>query len=618
MALPVTLLHHDDEAAIDLVARLAAANGFPSLRDFLDHTETTAAAIARGDADALSLVSVWSSVPVGRLKRLAAVGSGAGGTWQMGCAALSKDMRPGRVQRFCAQCVLQDQEREAGRIVSRAYRRAWWSIRSIEGCPDHECMLTTVTVDAGGDVHDFPRFVQANLAQIQQAAAAPTSSRRPMLDRYLRDRVFSDSGGDFLDGLDTHVAAEFCRYLGDFLALHEVGTLTPEGVDAEEWGFNLAKAGEDEVQRVVIEVIDRKRPKAKYVESVLGPMVHWLRRNIGKDAYQPVIDLMQKILERHMPFGEGQIILRPVQTRHMYCVNSAHADYGITKDRIRALMKANDPSFQAGPPDSRTYFDAQTLRPILEAAQETLNSRQAGEALGVSEEMVHGLLSAGIMTEVEKRTDGTRAFVRIHKNALETLVQSLGKLTSISSAKGLLPLSSAVPVFHRPFHALVKMALAREVEAFLLPGEGPIFDRVYISPPAPLGQMSRRNERNGNPLSGGDDELMRLKEAELALGTTTMTISALIKLGYLRHRTVRRDTGQKVKFVERQSLAEFHATYASLSEIAKSRQGYRAAIKVELEEAGLKPIFEPEGFIARFYIRSDVARVGGFESRSNT
>lgn len=66
-----------------------------------------------------------------------------------------------------------------------------------------------------------------------------------------------------------------------------------------------------------------------------------------------------------------------------------------------------------------------------------------------------------------------------------------------------------------------------------------------------------------------------------------------------------------MKFIERQPLAEFQAAYASLTEIAKSRQGYRAAIKAELDQAGISPIFEPEGFIARFYRRSDLV-LGGY------
>ena len=125
MVLPVTLPHHDDEAAIDLVARLAAANGYPSLREFLAHTDTTATAIVHGEKDALSLVSAWSGVSVSTLGKLSASAAGAGGTWQMGCATFSKDMRSGRVQRFCAHCVLEDRERETGRLGARAYRRAW-------------------------------------------------------------------------------------------------------------------------------------------------------------------------------------------------------------------------------------------------------------------------------------------------------------------------------------------------------------------------------------------------------------------------------------------------------------------------------------------------------------
>ncbi|MBD9510049.1 TniQ family protein [Ensifer sp. ENS10] len=611
MVLPVTLPYHHDEAAIDLVARLAAANGYSSLREFLAHTDTTANAIVHGETDALSLVSEWSGVSVARLRQLSTVANGPGGTWRMGCATLSKDMRPGRVQRFCAHCVLEDRANGTGRLASRAYRRAWWSIRGIEGCPVHGRALTEVAVDATGDVHDFPQFVNANLGLIEDAAATSAPSSQPRLDRYLRDRVFMEGGEGFLDELDAHVAAEFSRYLGDFLALRDVRAWMHEGSDLREWGFNLAVKGEEEIRRVFADVIDHKRPTTHYAESFVGPMIKWLRRNLDKGAYGPVIDLVQDILECNMPFGEGQTILKPVKTRHIHSVSSAYAEFGLTENRIRALMKANDPDFRDGLSDASTYFDAAALRPILQAARDTLNSREAGEVLGVSEEMVHGLLGVGILEQVEVRADGERAFVRIPKRALDQLIQALTmKSEGVSNAEGLLSLSSAVPVVRRPFHRLVKMVLDGNIDAFIVSGGGPIFERVHISTPASMPSNARRKQRNGNALSGGDDELMRLKEAELALGTTTITIADLIKRGYLRQQTVRRETGHVVKFIERKSLAEFHAAHASLTEIAKSRQGYRATIKVELEDAGLSPIFEPEGFIARFYRRSDLARAG--------
>ncbi|MCZ7894699.1 TniQ family protein [Agrobacterium salinitolerans] len=603
MVLPVTLAHHEDEAAIDLVARLAAANGYPSLREFLAHTDTTANAIVHGETDALSLVSEWSGVSVPRLETMAVVASGTGGTWRMGRATLSKGMRPGRMHRFCAQCVLEDREREAGRLASRAYRRAWWTIRGIEGCPVHGCALTEVAVKADGDVHDFPQFVGANLALISEAASVPVPSRQPMLDRYLRDRVFQDGGDGFLDRLDAHVAAEFSRYLGDFLVLHDVRAWMRDGTDLREWGFGLAVKGEDEIRRVVGEVIDHERPNAKFIEAVAGPMARWFRRNLAKEAYVPVVDLMQDILERNMPLGEGQIIFKPVRTRHLYCVNSAHADYGINKDRIRALMKANDPGFRDGLSDGCTYFDAAALRPILEAASDTLTSKEAGEALGVREERVHDLLEAGILDQVETRSDDERTYTRIRKSEVEDLMHRLKeKMTAVASEDERMSLAAAARTWRRPFHTLVAMILEGSLETFIVPGRAPVLLRARVA--------SDGLKLDISPTAGGDDELMRLKEAELALGTTTITVADLIKHGYLRQRTLRRETGRVVKFIERQSLAEFQEVYVSLTEIAKSRQGYRAAIKAELDKAGISPIFEPEGFIARFYRRSEITRIG--------
>lgn len=609
MVLPVTLDYHADETAIDFVARLAAANGFSSLRSFLDHTDVTARAVVQGEAEALSMVSEWSGISVPLLAKLAVVAFGAGGNWKMGRATLSKEMRPGRTHRFCAHCILEDRERMSGRLVSRAYRRAWWSIRGIEGCQVHNCALHEVSVGSEHDVHDFPRFVQANLAQIEAAASASLPSSQPTLDRYLRERVFQDGGSRFLDTLDLHVAAEFSRYLGDILVIHEVSEWMSEGTDLREWGFSLAVKGEDEIRRVIAMVIDRERPMARYGGTVLGPMAHWLRRNLSKDAYQPVVDLMQDILVRNMPFGEGQTILRPVEIRYLHSVASAHSEYGLTTDRIRALLKANDPDFRDGLSDASTYFDAAALRPILQAARETLNSRAAGDVLGVSEEMVHGLLSVGILPQVEKRADGERAFVRIEMSALNALVQTLeDKLTVAVGTEGFVSLASAAAVFRQPFHQLVEMVLRGSVEAFIVSSGGPIFERVHVAAPAAASAEARKAQRKGNPLVGGDDELMRLKEAELALGTTTVTIAELIKRGHLVQKVVRSDTGRELKLIERRSLADFKAAHASLSEIAKSIRGYRATIKAELDAAGIDPIFEPEGVIARFYRRTELTR----------
>lgn len=602
MALAVTLGYHAEEAPIGLVARLAAANGFPSLRKFLAHTETTASAIARGETAALSLASEWSGVPADSLGTLASEAGGAGQTWRLGRATFNKDMRPGRLIRFCPDCVLEDRERGTGRIVSRAYHRAWWAVRGIEGCHIHDRNLTEAAVSADDDPHDFSRFVENNMEFIQEEASVAVARSQPMLDRYLVDRVFGSSGSSFLDGVEAHVASEFSRYLGEFLLLHDVGDCLPAGTAPSERGFMLADGGESSIRKVIAAVIDHEQPKTKYAGGVLGPMIRWLRRNISKDSYQPVVDLVQDILERNMPFGPGQTILKPVTSRHLYCVNSAHAEFGLHKERIRTLM-AELPGFRPGLPDARTYFDASTARPILEAASETLKSTEAGKALGLNEQRMCDLIDAGIIEVVEKRSDDTRTYARIHKATVLEVDRRLTDVTIPAVADdGLFSLPKAARSWKRPFYKLVSMILDGTLEAHLLVGDDPVFCRVRVKP----GGLNL----DLRPEAGGDDKWMRIKEVERVLGTTTATVSELIERGYLRVRNVRRETGRTVKLVERRSVSEFEATHVSLSGIAKSRNGYRAAIKADLEKLGVFPIFEPDGFIARFYRKSALAPAG--------
>lgn len=601
MVLPVTLELHEDEAPISLVARLAAANGFSSLRAFLAHTEVTAAAIVRGEPEALSAVSEWSGISSEKLGVLASESGGVGQSWRLGKATLNKEMRPGRLLRFCANCVLDDREYRCGRIVSRAYHRAWWSVRGIEGCHVHDRRLTEVAIPAGGDPHDFPRFVDANIESIRETTAAVAASSQPQLDHYLADRIFQWGGTSFLDSIEAHVVAEFSRYLGDFLSLHQVDEFMDDGIDSREWGFRLAAQGEEEIRRVIAAVIHQKRPKAKYFEPFLGPMVTWFRRNIEKPAYQSVIDLVQDILERNMPFGEGQVILKPVQARYVYCVNSAHAEYGMSKDRIRALMKSNDPAFRDGLSDASTYFDAAALRPILEAANETLTSKEAGAALGLQEARVHDLLKSGALVQVETRAGDERTYTRIRKADVDALIHRLTvSMAAVTSDNGMLSLSAAARSWRCPFYRLVSKILDESLEAFVMPGNEPVLQRARVKP----GSLQLDTDR----LMVDDDELMRLKDVERAVGTTTATIAELVEHGYLRLQIQRRETGRSVKFVSRRSLTDFEERYISLSAIAKKRNGFRAAIKSELDKLGITPIYEPTGFNARFYRRSDLAR----------
>lgn len=601
MRLPVTVPHHDDEAAIDFVARLAAANGFQSLNDLLEHADLAAAALVSGDNEAMSSVSMWSGVDIERLRALAVSSSGPGGRWQLGFATLSRDMRPGRTMRFCACCVVDDRLQEEGRLAARAYRRAWWSVRGIESCGIHGCSLTEVGIEAGIDLHDFPLFVSRNTEMIATAAASAGRGRQPRLDAYLQGRVLFEAATGFLDKFDAHVAVELARHLGEYIASHDLQDRMIEQSDPAEWGFGVASEGADGIRAMLAKDIDRLRPRTKHVAQMLGPMSRWLNRNQDKAAYREVVDLFQDILERNMPFGEGQIIFRPAARRYLYCLNSAHAEFGVQTKRIRALMKASDDSFDDGYSDSATYIPADVLRPILQSAADTLTSVEAGKMTGLSERRVHNLVSAGIFEQVETRDRSERSYSRIKPSSVRDVLSRLEDgATPISSADGYVSMAEATRYWHRRYHEVVATVLERHVESYIIPGEAPSIVRIRVAPDALKHVV--------DPMAGGDEELMRREEAKRVLGTTNATIKALISLGYLDGRTLPMMSGHKVQFIQRRSLSDFQQRYATLSQIGKAFGWNPRSVPSKLKDLGISPVFEPRGAVARFFEKSELAK----------
>ncbi|MEA3536976.1 TniQ family protein [Rhizobium sp. CC-YZS058] len=601
MRLPITVPHHDDEAAIDFVARLAAANGFNSLSEFLEHADLASSALISGDHDAMSMVGTWSGVAMARLEAMAVSSSSPGGAWQLGFATLNRDMRPGRTMRFCACCVVKDRLKEEGRLAARAYRRAWWSVRAIESCGLHGCSLTEVEMEAGTDLHDFPLFVLRNTKMIATAAASAERARQPRLDAYLQGRVLSKPAAGFLDGLDAHVAVELARHLGEYIASHDLQDRMIEQFDPPEWGFSVASEGADEIRAMLAKDIDRLRPRTKHVGQMLGSMSRWLRRHQDKSAYQEVVDLIQDILERNMPFGEGQIIFRPVARRHLYCLNSAHAEFGVQTKRIRALMKASDDSFDDGYSDSATYIPADVLRPILQSAADTLTSVEAAKMTGISERRVHNLVSAGIFEQVETRDGSERSYSRIKPSSVKDVLSRLEDgATPLSSADGYVSLAEATRYWNRRYHEVVATVLEGHVESYIIPGDVPSIVRIRVAPEALKHVV--------DPMAGGDEELMRREEAKRVLGTTNATIKALISLGYLDGRILPMMSGHKVQFIERRSMSEFQQRYATLSQIGKAFGWNPRSVPSKLKDLGISPVFEPRGAVARFFEKSELAK----------
>lgn len=105
MTLPVTVDFHSDETRMSLLSRLAIANGYSSVREFLDFTDTNAHAVRSGSPEAISTLAEWSGVEPHVLQSYN-ITTERHSTWRLGAASMSRDMRIGRSHRYCPKCVL--------------------------------------------------------------------------------------------------------------------------------------------------------------------------------------------------------------------------------------------------------------------------------------------------------------------------------------------------------------------------------------------------------------------------------------------------------------------------------------------------------------------------------
>ena len=100
-----------------------------------------------------------------------------------------------------------------------------------------------------------------------------------------------------------------------------------------------------------------------------------------------------------------------------------------------------------------------------------------------------------------------------------------------------------------------------------------------------------------------------MTEVRNALATTDVTVAALVKHRVLsvESRTNPR-TRRPQSFIHRDTVDAFLDSHRSLHMIARGWRRNIAWMKDELDQNGMKPIFETTGKIARYYRKEDLAR----------
>lgn len=607
MRLPVTVAFHPDaETPLSLASRLARAMAYPSMSSLLG--DDMAKAVARGDADAINMLSSWSGIAANELRRFAVPTSEEAGEWRLGDAVFRKEMRVAGRFRFCPRCLAEDIERGEGRPHTRPYERASWLTRAVTSCTVHRELL--IEADEGSPMSDVALFVSRGL-HLKFDPGAPLVEAEIEVDAYIESRIAGIRNQSFIDRQEVHVVLMLFHFVGwlvhNRLPAFRIGGLLASSISTRAVGFRIVKGGREDVEAVVNAAIELHRPAARTITEFFGPIVRHLRRNTQAPAYAEIIELFQNIVERNVPVGPGDRFIQPVMRRQLHSVRSAAVEYGIDQKRVRAILQTRSMIQRAELADRQVYIRVSDAEEMLSNLPENLTTVEVGEKLGLHEDRVRELVQRHLLEVSEHGTKDGRPFYRISPQAVDAFVHRLAAcVKTTGDHHDLVPLNSACMRKSLTQVDVIDMIIKGEICRVARPDHSPQIGGILIDVRELDDVMATRSG-----LANGTEGYLNLGEVERALSTTTVTVTALVKHGVLATevRTNPR-TRRRQPYVQLKTINAFLDSHRSLHRIASGWRRNIAWMKEELDQHGLEPIFKTSGKIARYYRIEDLAKAG--------
>lgn len=143
---PLTVRFRPDEPAVSLLARLAVRRGSRTLTDYLatlPYCPSRLAADVRTGRSLDTLARI-SGIPSVRIQASTPVRKPEG--YSLNGVRLENFGRlafPRTLGRVCLACLAEDVAHGDGPLECRAFRRFWWGLEAISGCPQHRVPLLT-------------------------------------------------------------------------------------------------------------------------------------------------------------------------------------------------------------------------------------------------------------------------------------------------------------------------------------------------------------------------------------------------------------------------------------------------------------------------------------------
>ncbi len=478
MQLPVTVPFHDDETPLSLASRLAIANGYRSLAEFLSCTDVRAAAIRQCEEGAIEQLSTWSGIPKSRLVRHQILGGT--GSWRLGDATLTKKMRPGNRHRFCPQCVMDDYSQTAGRPNAAPYVRAYWCVRLVNTCEVHECPLTEVEASKT-DASDFSSFVVSNLAQLRKEAESTTNAAGADLARYVIARIRGDLSNIFLDGLESMVAFELCDRLGEVVRRHKAAP--QEVLDANNdvtLGFNIASQGPRAIEDFVTSILASTKLSTRDFRTFFGSLRSWLALHRSEPNFGEVAELFQSIAERSFPLGVDEVFIFPTKKRVLHSITTASSQWGLTEKIVRTMLEDAGVIERSDLPHNNVLFDAASANAIFGKQQTGMSIRDIHREWRLPQSQIRALVLNGFLPKVEGSGGRAGSRIVVNREVFEDLKRKIdGDVVAASELTDHVPLREAATNRNGNLEAILQAVVTGELKVVRYGGS--YFTNLWVS-----------------------------------------------------------------------------------------------------------------------------------------
>ncbi|OKO80965.1 TniQ family protein [Bradyrhizobium sp. AS23.2] len=594
------------ETPASFVSRLAIRYA-PSAREFCLDFGTTFQKVVDGDPEALAIVAAKGGVEPASLAASAFVKIGERRYHWHGEELVRGSLRRAAVA-ICPKCLSEDIAAAPHlRPELAPYQRAIWQIAAIRTCPVHNTPFVVLEKDLTPQLlHDWSHHVAKALPKLDQLVA--NAEARPLsgLETYVTDRVgHGPVGGRLLDTFPLHVAIAACELFGAVAAFGRRPNL--KQLTDEEWrqaggaGFDIFAGGSSTVHAFLEKLRDTyaySRSGNEGPQALLGRIYQVLEFGREDKSYDQLRDLVGDFIRSRLPVGPGDIVFgKPVEQRVLHSIRTLSIETGLHPKRLRKLLQASGtlPEGSDGLVDGNCLFDAQRGYTLAaQASASAFSLREAGKYLNAPRVQRDRLYRAGIIVP---RIKGS-AHCAADQFAPEDLDAFLASL--LDSAR--LVATAGDGQVTIPQAAKLAFCMSEDIVRLVLDGKLQrkwriASERGYMSLLLDLDEVRAL-------VRGPDHGGLTCLQIRDKLSTTAKVAAALIKHGHLKSITVVNPINRcPTVVVPAEEVARFEREYVSLFALARQRGRHFRAVKKELQDAGVEPVFNPRKIGATFYRR---------------